>query len=166
MDCLAGERNICFLGYGRRQKNVFVGLLKFDFSLDRIKWHFAFISRDIQGMKTRKEKMRWWYLCCFISQVSWNNFASLSSIHHHELGSSKPQRVSLVGNLTSKNEKKTIICFGLLHLCLLIAYSVGGWRPILALINQFPLQKKSATEKVIFPVPLCLFTFLVLFGFW
>ncbi|KAK9176602.1 hypothetical protein WN944_028619 [Citrus x changshan-huyou] len=58
MDCLAGERNICFLGYGRRQKNVFVGLVKFDFSLDRIKWHFAFISRDIQGMKTREEKMR------------------------------------------------------------------------------------------------------------
>lgn len=110
-----------FLGYGRRQKNVFVGLVKFDFSLDRIKWHFAFISRDIQGMKTREEKMRLWYLCCFISQVSWNNFASLSSIHHHQLGSSKPQRDSLVGNLTSKNEKKkTIICFGLLHLACLL----------------------------------------------
>lgn len=126
----------------------------------------CFHFKGHSGNENEEREDEMWYLCCFISQVSWNNFASLSSIHHHQLGSSKPQRDSLVGNLTSKNEKKTIICFGLSHLCLLIAYSIGGWRPILALINQFPLQKKSATEKVIFPVPLCLFTFLVLFGFW
>lgn len=107
----------------------------------------CFHFKGHSGNENEEREDEMWYLCCFISQVSWNNFASLSSIHHHELGSSKPQRVSLVGNLTSKNEKKTIICFGLLHLCLLIAYSVGGWRPILALINQFPLQKRVQLKK-------------------
>lgn len=93
MDCLAGERNICFLGYGRRQKNVFVGLAKFDFSLDRIKWHFAFISRDIQGMKTRKEKMR-----CDTCAVFLAKSVEIILHHYHQF---------TIINLAPPNHKET-----------------------------------------------------------